>query len=76
MMAMSQPTALPHHRSSTIASTSVSSARGKARQATDAFAEMLAEASERGFYGAVALSLKVQDGAIEQVRVTTERVVR
>lgn len=50
--------------------------RGKARQATDAFANLIAEATRRGFYGAVTLDLKVQDGAIEQVRVTTERVVR
>ncbi|MEN0109741.1 MAG: hypothetical protein AAF805_03365 [Planctomycetota bacterium] len=50
--------------------------RGKSRQATDAFVEMLAEASARGFFGEVSLRLKVQDGAIEQVRVTTERVIR
>lgn len=49
---------------------------GRAHDAQAAFAELLAASSQRGFYGAVTLSMNVQDGFIQQVRVTTERVVR
>lgn len=49
---------------------------GRAHDAQAAFAELLAASSQRGFYGSVTLSMNVQDGFIQQVRVTTERVVR
>lgn len=49
---------------------------GRAHDAQAAFAELLTASSRRGFYGTVTLSMNVQDGFIQQVRVTTERVVR
>lgn len=57
-------------------SQSKASSRGRAGDAQAAFAELLSASSRRGFYGAVTLSMNVQDGFIQQVRVTTERVVR
>lgn len=50
--------------------------RGKAGDAQAAFADLMIEATQRGYYGTVALTLHVQDGFIQQVRVATERVVR
>ncbi|MEM9187449.1 MAG: hypothetical protein AAGB00_13235 [Planctomycetota bacterium] len=50
--------------------------RGKAAQARDAFAELLGAASARGFYGSVSLTLTVQDGHIQHVKVATERAIR
>ncbi|QDT70481.1 hypothetical protein MalM25_34290 [Planctomycetes bacterium MalM25] len=50
--------------------------KGRASDAQAAFAELLAASSQRGYYGTVTLSMNVQDGFIQQVRVTTERVVR
>jgi hypothetical protein len=38
-----------------------------------AFAQMLAEATRRGTFGAATLSFNVQDGAIQQIRVAIER---
>jgi len=50
--------------------------RGKAADAQAAFADLLAESSRRGYYGSVSLTLTVQDGFIQHVRVATERLVR
>lgn len=50
--------------------------RGKARDAQIAFAELLSEATRAGFYGTVSLTLNVQDGHVQQVRLATERVCR
>lgn len=49
---------------------------GKAATAEDAFSGLLTEATRRGFYGTIALTLNVQDGSIQQVRITTDRQVR
>lgn len=50
--------------------------KGKAAAAEAAFDELLAESSRRGFYGTVSLSLNVQDGFIQHVRVSTERLLK
>lgn len=50
--------------------------KGKAATAEDAFASLMAEASRRGFYGTVSLTLNVQDGSIQQVRASTDRLIR
>jgi hypothetical protein len=50
--------------------------RGKVRDAQEAFAELLAEATRRGYFGTVSLTLHVQDGFVQQVRVATERLVK
>ena len=54
----------------------VMNGRGKARDAQEAFAELLVEATRRGYFGTVSLTLHVQDGFVQQVRVATERVVK
>ena len=48
----------------------------KAEQAQHAFADMLIEASQRGFHGTMSLSLIIQDGRIQYLRTSSERVVR
>lgn len=48
----------------------------KAQLAERSFAELLAAASRRGFYGAASLTLNVQDGHIQHVKIATERMVR
>ncbi len=50
--------------------------RGKAEQAEAAFAVLVGEASRRGFYGTVSLSLNVQDGFIQHIRVATDRLLK
>ncbi|MEM6329107.1 MAG: hypothetical protein AAF790_02545 [Planctomycetota bacterium] len=49
---------------------------GKAEQATEVFAQLLAAASQRGFFGAVTLTLNIQDGHIQNMKASTERHVR
>ncbi len=49
---------------------------GKAEQAEAAFVRLLTEASQRGYYGSVSLTLSIQDGAIQQVRMATDRMVK
>ncbi|TWT96768.1 hypothetical protein Pla108_25420 [Botrimarina colliarenosi] len=49
---------------------------GKAHVAHDALVSLLGEACQRGYYGAVSLTLQVQDGYIQQVKIATERVVK
>lgn len=49
--------------------------RGKARDAQLAFVDLLAEATRPGFFGSVSLSVTVQDGHVQQVRVVTEKKV-
>jgi uncharacterized protein with FMN-binding domain len=41
-----------------------------------ALAQVLAEASRRGFYGEAALRLSVQDGRIQHIRVAVERMIK
>jgi hypothetical protein len=40
------------------------------------FAELLVESCRRGFFGTVSLTLNIQDGCVQQVRVATERTIR
>jgi hypothetical protein len=47
----------------------------KLQQAEAAFAQLIAEASRRGFYGTAGLTLSIQDGTIQHVRVAMERMI-
>ncbi|MEO1497503.1 MAG: hypothetical protein AAFV43_10165 [Planctomycetota bacterium] len=49
---------------------------GKTQQAEAAFWRLIKEASSPGFYGSLSLSMNVQDGAIQQVRVATEQTLK
>lgn len=49
---------------------------GKLEQAERAFVELLAEASRSGFYGSASLTIHVQDGHIQHVRVASERLLK
>jgi hypothetical protein len=49
---------------------------GKREQAEAALAQVLADASRRGFYGTAGLTLAVQDGRIQHIRVVVERMVK
>jgi len=49
---------------------------GKAEQATSAFAQLMADASRRGFYGTAGLTLSIQDGRIQNIRVAVERMIK
>jgi hypothetical protein len=46
------------------------------QQAEAAFAQLIAEASRRGFYGTAGVTLSVQDGTIQHVRVAMERMIK
>lgn len=48
----------------------------KVQQVESALAKLIAEASRRGFYGQVAVTLSVQDGHIQNIRLTTERMIK
>lgn len=48
----------------------------KLQQAEAAFAQLIAEASRRGFYGTAGLTLSIQDGTIQHVRVAMERMIK
>jgi hypothetical protein len=48
----------------------------KVEQAEKAFAHLLADASRRGFYGTAGLTLSIQDGHIQHIRVLTERMIK
>lgn len=48
----------------------------KLAQLEAALAELLAEATRRGFFGLVALELSVQDGTIQHIRRRLERIER
>jgi len=41
-----------------------------------AFAQLVADASRRGFYGEAGLTLSVQDGRIQHIRVAMERRIK
>jgi hypothetical protein len=41
-----------------------------------ALAQLLAEASRRGFYGEAGLTMSVQDGRIQHIRVAMERLIK
>lgn len=48
----------------------------KLTQAETAFARLVAEASQRGFYGTASLVLSIQDGRIQQIRVAMEKKIQ
>lgn len=48
----------------------------KVQQVEMSLAKLIADASRRGFYGNVAVNLSVQDGHIQHIRLTTERMIR
>ena len=48
----------------------------KVEQAEVAFAQLMADASRRGFYGTAGLSLSIQDGRIQHIRVALERLIK
>ena len=48
----------------------------KIAQAETLFAQLIAEASRRGFHGTAGLTLSVQDGRIQHIRVATEKMIK
>jgi hypothetical protein len=48
----------------------------KRSQAQAEFAKLLAAAETRGFHGTASLTVSVQDGHIQHLRVSVERMVR
>jgi hypothetical protein len=48
----------------------------KVDQAEAAFAKVMAEASRRGFYGTAGVTLAVQDGKIQNIRIAVERMIK
>lgn len=48
----------------------------KVAQLQTILAEMLAESLRRGFFGTAAVELSVQDGTIQHIRRTVERIDR
>lgn len=48
----------------------------KVAQAEAAFARLVAEASQRGFYGTTSLVLSVQDGRIQHIRAVVEKRIQ
>jgi hypothetical protein len=58
------------------AATEVTAKANKIQQAEAAFAQVLADASRRGYYGTAGLTLSLQDGRIQHIRVTMERMIK
>ncbi|TWT46497.1 hypothetical protein [Botrimarina hoheduenensis] len=50
--------------------------RGKAQQAEAAFWRLMQESSREDFYGTMTLTLSVQSGHVQQVRMTTDRLLK
>lgn len=48
----------------------------KIQQAEIELAKLLADLSQRGFYGEAGLTLSVQDGRIQHIRVAMERMIK
>ena len=48
----------------------------KVAQLQSIMAELLVEAMRRGFFGTAAIELSVQDGTIQHIRRTVERIER
>jgi uncharacterized protein with FMN-binding domain len=48
----------------------------KLTEAQTAFAQIVADASQRGFFGTTGLTLTVQDGHIQNIKVAVERMIR
>lgn len=57
--------------------TSVNSTkRTRLAEAESAFAQVVADASQRGFYGTTGLVLSVQDGHIQHVKISIEKMIK
>jgi hypothetical protein len=50
--------------------------RNKIDQLQAELAKLLADASRRGFYGQAGITLSVQDGRIQHIRVAIERMIK
>jgi hypothetical protein len=50
--------------------------RNRIDQVEALLAQLIADASRRGFYGEAALTLSVQDGRIQHIRVALERMIK
>ncbi len=48
----------------------------KIQQVEAALAKLLADSSQRGFFGEAGLTLSVQDGHIQHIRVAVERMIK
>jgi hypothetical protein len=48
----------------------------KIKQVEAALAKLLADSSQRGFYGEAGIRLSVQDGVIQHIRVAIERMIK
>jgi hypothetical protein len=48
----------------------------KVHQAEEAFLRLLADTSRRGFYGTAGLTLSIQDGRIQHIRVALEKMIK
>jgi len=59
-----------------IQTSTLSEKTGKKAQAQAEFAKLLAAAETRGFQGTASITLSVQDGHIQHLRVAVERMVR
>jgi len=68
---------MPICYSDTIMTTATSTPQtNKVQQAESAFVQLMADASRRGFYGTAGLTLAIQDGRIQHIRVTVERMIK
>jgi len=48
----------------------------KIQQVEAALAKLLADSSQRGFFGEARITLSVQDGRIQHIRVATEEMIK
>ncbi|HEX3598896.1 MAG TPA: hypothetical protein VHU84_02065 [Lacipirellulaceae bacterium] len=48
----------------------------KIEQIESALAKLIADTSQRGFYGEAGLTLSVQDGRIQHIRIAIERMIK
>lgn len=50
--------------------------QNKIQQVENALAKLLADSSQRGFYGEAGITLSVQDGVIQHIRVAMVRMIK
>jgi len=50
--------------------------QNKVAQVEAALAQLIADASRRGFFGEAGITLSVQDGRIQHIRVALERMIK
>jgi hypothetical protein len=68
---------LPTCYSNAIMTTATSTPEtNKVQQAEAAFAQLMADASRRGFYGTAGLTLSIQDGRIQHIRLAVESMIK